>query len=87
MYFAITAVVSLALFAIVFDVATVQHLLNSIDLFIRHFEFNASIYYLARWVGTMVAGYNIIAIAGPFLILLSAGIILLISFKEKKVPL
>ncbi len=32
----------------------------------------------------MVAGYNIIAIAGPSLILLSAGIILLISFKGKK---
>jgi hypothetical protein len=84
LYSAITAVVTLELFALLFDIATIQHLLSSIDLFFRHFEFNASIYYLVRWVGTVVAGYNIIAFAGPLLILLSAGIILLISYKGKK---
>jgi hypothetical protein len=84
LYFLITAVVALVLFALMLDVATVQHLMNSVDLFIRHFEFDASIYYLVRWIGTIVTGYNIIAIAGPSLILMSAGIILLISFKGKR---
>ncbi len=51
LYSAITAVVTLSLFALLFDVATIQHLLNSVDLFFRHFEFNASIYYFVRWVG------------------------------------
>lgn len=84
LYFLITTVVTLALFALMLDVATVQHLMNSVDLFVRHFEFNASIYYLVRWIGTIVTGYNIISIAGPLVILLSAGIILLISFKARK---
>lgn len=84
LYSIITAVVTLALFALLFDIATIQHLLNSVDLFFRHFEFNASIYYFVRWVGVIVTGYNLIAFVGPLLMLLSVGIILLISFKEKK---
>ncbi len=84
LYSAITAVVTLALFALVFDIITIQHLLNSVDLFIQKFEFNASVYYFVRWIGTIVTGYNIIAIAGPLLILLSTCIILYISLKQKK---
>ncbi len=83
LYSLITGVTTLLLFAIVFDVTTVEHLLVSIDLFFRKFEFNASIYYLARYLGTLLLDYNIIAIAGPVLILLSALIILIISFKRR----
>ncbi len=83
-YLAIAGFITLALFAALFDLETMRHMLNSVDLFIRHFEFNASIYYLVRYIGTLTKGYNIIAIAGPTLILLSALIICVISFKEKK---
>jgi hypothetical protein len=76
---------TIVLFALVFDVATIQHMLNSIDLFIRKFEFNASVYYVVRYFGTLITGYNIIAVAGPFLILLSSLIILLISFKGRNI--
>ena len=85
LYSLITGATTLMLFAFVFDMATVQHLLNSVDLFIRKFEFNASVYYIVRYIGTLVKGYNIIAIAGPFLILLSALIIFIISFRNKKI--
>ena len=84
LYAVITAVTSIILFAVVFDIATIQHMLNSIDLFIRKFEFNASIYYVVRYIGALTLGYNIIAFAGPFLMLLSVAIIFIISFKEKK---
>ena len=84
LYAVITAVTSVILFAVVFDIATIQHMLNSIDLFIRKFEFNASIYYVVRYIGALTLGYNIIAFAGPFLILVSVAIIFIISFKEKK---
>jgi len=84
-YSAFTGVVTLILFAVVFDAATIQHMLTSIDLFIRKFEFNASVYYLVRHIGTIVTGYNIIALAGPVLILLSSLIILLLSFKGKRI--
>ena len=82
-YSLITAITTLILFALVFDIATAQHLLNSVDLFFRKFEFNASVYYVVRYIGTLITGYNIIAIAGPFLILLSALIIFIISFRNK----
>ncbi len=85
LYSLITGATTLMLFAFVFDIATVQHLLNSVDLFIRKFEFNASVYYIVRYIGTLVKGYNIIAIAGPFLILLSALIIFIISFRNKNI--
>jgi uncharacterized membrane protein len=82
LYAAITGVTSIILFAVVFDIATIQHMLNSIDLFIRKFEFNASIYYVVRYIGTLVKGYNIISLAGPSLMLLSTLIIFFISFKR-----
>jgi hypothetical protein len=85
LYTAITGGATIILFAFVFDIATVQHMLNSIDLFIRRFEFNASIYYVVRYLGTLIKGYNIIAVAGPTLILLSSLLIVFISFKRNKI--
>ena len=80
----VAMITTVVLFAFVFDLATTQHLLQSVDLFIRRFEFNASIYYIVRWIGTMVKGYNIIAVAGPLLYSIAAGIILFLSFRNKK---
>jgi hypothetical protein len=60
------------------------HLLKSIDLFIRKFEFNASIYYFVRWIGTIIKGYNIISIAGPVLLSLALLLIIFISFNKNK---
>ena len=84
-YSLITATTTVILFAMVFDLETVQHMLTSINLFISRFEFNASVYYLIRYFGLLLQGYNIIAFAGPFLLMLSAVCILFISFKEKNV--
>jgi hypothetical protein len=82
LYSLITGVTTIVLFALVFDVATIQHMLNSIDLFIRKFEFNASVYYFVRYIGTLIKGYNIIALAGPSLIILSTFVIFIISFRK-----
>ncbi|MFD2245519.1 hypothetical protein [Pontibacter ruber] len=40
---------------------------QSIDLYFQRFEFNASVYYLLRWVGFRLTGYNQIAVIGPLL--------------------
>jgi hypothetical protein len=40
---------------------------ESIDLYFRRFEFNASIYNIARWIGIYLKGFNPIAQVGPFL--------------------
>src|SRR5690606_7832413 len=44
-----------------------SHLGSSIGLYLQKFEFNASIYYLVRWIGFQFSGFNIIQTAGPVL--------------------
>jgi len=41
--------------------------LNSVDLYFRKFEFNASFYYVLRFLGHKIFGYNLIAYVGPLL--------------------
>lgn len=53
---------------------------QSIDLYFRKFEFNASIYYLLRWVGFETTSYNQIAIIGPALTLVSIVSLVAISW-------
>jgi hypothetical protein len=56
---------------------------NSVGLYFQKFEFNASIYYLARWLGFQISGYNEIAIIGKLLPIISFALIIYISFKSK----
>ncbi len=58
------------------------HILNSLNLYFQKFEFNASIYYLVRWLGIFVNNNNPIQLAGPLLALISFFIILWVSLKK-----
>ena len=60
------------------------NILNSLDLYFRKFEFNASFYYLFRWIGFQIIGYNLIHYIGPIMASLSIGIILVISILKNK---
>ncbi len=40
---------------------------QSLDLYFRKFEFNASVYYILRWFGELIYGYNPISKLGPAL--------------------
>ena len=52
---------------------------ESLDLYFRTFEFNASLYFIAREIGFWIYGYNNIAQIGPLLSLFSLISILTVS--------
>ncbi|WP_436517595.1 glycosyltransferase 87 family protein [Ekhidna sp. To15] len=52
---------------------------ESLDLYFRSFEFNASIYFIAREIGFWIYGYNKIALIGPLLSVFSVVSILTVS--------
>ena len=55
-----------------------------IYLYFQKFEFNASIYYLVRWAGYQIYGYNIIATAGLIMGVVVCVLILLLAYFEKR---
>ncbi len=61
----------------------IGHFFSSLNLYFQKFEFNASVYYLLRYIGKLLTGYNQIAIIGPLLSLISLGLILKISFSKE----
>jgi alpha-1,6-mannosyltransferase len=64
---AVLLVTLLLLFFPLLSVEVLRNFWQSIDLYFQRFEFNASVYYLLRWLGFRLTGYNQIAVIGPFL--------------------
>ncbi len=54
---------------------------QSLGLYFQNFEFNASVYYVARAIGWWVKGYNYISVIGPLLMCIFLGIYAVIFFK------
>ncbi len=75
--------VSLVIFSPLLIGLNYSEFLSSIDLYFRKFEFNAGLYYVLRWLGFQVSGYNLIAYIGPLLGLLFIVITGWITIKDK----
>lgn len=84
-YFAWCFLIVLALFFPLLNGVFVQHFGDSIGLYFQKFEFNASIYYLLRWIGFQIKGYNLIATLGPRLALGTFIGIILLFVRERPV--
>lgn len=61
-------------------------MLQGLELYFTRFEFNASIYFVARGVGQALVGYNPIAWVAPGLAILAAGGIVAISASKRLTP-
>jgi len=56
---------------------------SSVGLWFKSFEFNASIYYVIRWIGYQTVGYNIIGTVGKILPLFVILFVILISLFKR----
>ncbi len=83
-YFLLLAAILIALFIPILSTQLIDNFGNSLDLYFRKFEFNASIYYLARWIGYQKVGYNMIADIGPLLASFTLSSILLLTLLEER---
>jgi alpha-1,6-mannosyltransferase len=82
LHWMLTMVFTVVLFLPLLNMEIVYGLSTGLGYYFQRFEFNASIYYLVREAGFLIAGFNIISYAGPFLALVAAVLILYISFRN-----
>ncbi len=66
-FYIVIGVVNLLLFLPFIDPTFLSHFTESVALWFNSFEFNASFYYIARYVGFEIKGYNVIGIIGKFI--------------------
>ncbi len=65
------------------DFSTFDHLFQSIVLFKNKFEFNAGLWYVIRFLGQKITGFNVLFYAGPFFSLCTLLGIIWISISPK----
>ncbi|MEM9933000.1 MAG: hypothetical protein AAF824_05275 [Bacteroidota bacterium] len=82
---ALVALWLVLMFIPILDTEMISHMGESLELYFQRFEFNASVYYLLRWIGYQWKGYNMIATIGKLLPLLVIGGIGLVAIMEKKI--
>jgi hypothetical protein len=82
-FFAITGGVLAALFLPFYDAGLVPGYFSTLGLYFQKFEFNASVYYLLRWAGYALTGYNTIKTLGIILALATLAAIIAIAIREK----
>ena len=79
-FYGITFLTVLITFLPFLSVELIQNFGDSVALWFNKFEFNASIYYVIRWIGFQTVGWNIIGIAGKILPIVILITILGLSF-------
>lgn len=86
-FYLIIGITTLILFLPFFSLEFVNNYAETVGLWFNNFEFNASIYYLAREIGYTITGYNKIKIIGRILPVVALLIILGFSFFKKNITI
>ena len=82
-YSLIVLLITVILFLPFLSPELITNFISSIDLYFRKFEFNASIYYIIRWIGYQTIGWNIIEKVGTLLGLTVFFIVIMLSIIRK----
>ncbi|GHA42964.1 hypothetical protein GCM10007103_25170 [Salinimicrobium marinum] len=84
-YYLVVAAVNMILFLPFLSTEFLSNYIQTIGLWFQKFEFNASIYYLIRWIGYQVEGYNILVYTGkPLAAATFLAVISLALFRRNK---
>jgi len=84
-FYIIVGATFVVIFLPFYNVELIPNFVSSLRLYFQTFEFNASLYYLLRWIGYQITGYNIIAIVGIALAIVAFLFIIIIAVREKTV--
>jgi hypothetical protein len=80
-YYVVVGLATVVLFVPIVNETFLSNFGDSLNLYFQKLEFNASIYYIARWIGFQYSGYNQIAAIGPSLGVLALVGILFLTFR------
>jgi len=82
-FYAIVILVTILLFIPFYSAAFITNYTETVGLWFQNFEFNASLYYIAREIGYLFRGYNEIAIIGRYIAYVVILFVLILTFFRK----
>ncbi len=82
-FYLIIGVTTILLFAPFYSSTFMNNYAQTVALWFQNFEFNASIYYLAREIGYLITGYNEIAIIGKIIPIIVILFVVFMTFFRK----
>ncbi len=83
----IACAITIASFLPFINATFLQGFSKSIGLYFQSFEFNASLYYVARKIGFIEKGFNYIAVIGPMLMVRFLSIYAIVFFVWRKISI
>ncbi len=87
-FYTIVILTTVLLFAPFYTSEFINNYSKTVGLWFKNFEFNGSLYYIAREIGYLLTGYNEIAIIGSVTPILVVITVLIISFfRKNKTPI